>query len=154
MLSTGSGDLQTTDNLSGCAANKKMWSGSSPTWSCVTSPTSTDYLQGVLLLNYANPWSPDITWPGTIRHELGHMLGFRHEHPWDPSPNCGEVQDSGAPAEIGGRQLTPYDSGSVMHYPQCGGVTGVDLTITPLDADGARKIYGMPASWYVPLWFD
>ena len=77
-------------------------------------------------------------WPldGIILHELGHVLGFRHEHTRPEAGACFE--------DSNWRGLTPYDSSSVMHYPQCNG-TGPDLTMSQRDAEGAASIYGAPA---------
>jgi hypothetical protein len=75
---------------------------------------------------------------GVLRHELGHVLGFRHEH-----------IRSGAPAVCPDEttadtfDLTPYDPQSVMHY-FCGGVGTKDLAISDVDKQGARKVYGLP----------
>jgi predicted Zn-dependent protease len=69
---------------------------------------------------------------GVLRHELGHTLGFRHEH----------LQVSGC--EEGGtwRRLTAYDSASIMHYPHCNGTgDGDNLVFTELDKEGAKKAY-------------
>jgi len=71
---------------------------------------------------------------GVLTHELGHALGFRHEHTRPEAATCFE--------DTRWRALTPYDSASVMHYPQCRG-TG-DLTLTSLDAQGAATLYGGP----------
>jgi hypothetical protein len=38
-----------------------------------------------------------------------------------------------------------------VHYPQCNGITTRDLTISELDGDGIRKLYGMPVPWYVAV---
>jgi hypothetical protein len=75
---------------------------------------------------------------GVLRHELGHVLGFRHEH-----------IRSGAPAQCppesldGVIDLTKYDPQSVMHY-FCGGVGSEALKITELDRNGAQRLYGPP----------
>ncbi|HTM21678.1 MAG TPA: M57 family metalloprotease, partial [Kofleriaceae bacterium] len=74
---------------------------------------------------------------GVLTHELGHTLGFRHEHTRPEAGQCFEDNNW--------RPLTPYDSTSVMHYPQCGG-TGAPLTMSALDKQGAAALYGPPAS--------
>ena len=111
------------------------------------------YTQGTLGFDYANwQWSlvgDDTTSRGVMRHELGHILGLRHEHAFSPTatPPCTEGPIGG---DIGGRELTSYDIDSVMHYPQCG--NGVwTFPITAKDAVGVREIYGMPAAWYPAL---
>jgi hypothetical protein len=78
-------------------------------------------------------------WPldGILLHELGHSLGFRHEHTRPEAGACFE--------DSNWRALTSYDSSSVMHYPQCNG-TGPDLTMSARDAEGAASVYGAPAS--------
>jgi hypothetical protein len=75
---------------------------------------------------------------GVLRHELGHVLGFRHEHirsgapPLCPNESLAHTID-----------LTEYDPKSVMHY-FCGGVGNPELTITEIDRRGAQILYGPP----------
>jgi hypothetical protein len=70
-----------------------------------------------------------------LTHELGHALGFRHEHTRPEAGTCFE--------DNSWRALTPYDSASVMHYPQCNGSSD-DLAMTARDREGAASIYGAP----------
>lgn len=140
----------TVFNLAGCAANKKMWNGVLASWGCRTSSAG-PYIKGVVLLNYNVGIPAGQTREGVVRHELGHMLGFRHEHPWDSPATCPESQTVAGGIDITGRQLTPYDVASVMHYTGCDGLAGTDYHLSPLDGEGARSIYGMPAAWFVPL---
>ncbi|WNG43061.1 matrixin family metalloprotease [Archangium minus] len=70
---------------------------------------------------------------GILRHELGHTLGFRHEHTRPEAGACYEDNQW--------RALTSYDSSSVMHYPQCNGTNTWNLTLTTLDKQGAASLY-------------
>jgi hypothetical protein len=78
--------------------------------------------------------NPDLT--GVLRHELGHALGFRHEHTRPESGVCFE--------DTNWQVLTSYDKSSVMHYPQCNGINSWALTLSSLDKSGAASVYGAP----------
>jgi serine protease len=71
---------------------------------------------------------------GVLRHELGHTLGFRHEHTRPESGACFEDDDF--------KPLAAYDQLSVMHYPQCNGGTRWKLLLTDRDKSGAACVYG------------
>jgi hypothetical protein len=69
---------------------------------------------------------------GVLRHELGHVLGYRHEH-IDGIPGCFAEQNNWLP-------LTKYDPHSVMHY-FCGGGGSFKLEISGTDRAGHKKLY-------------
>lgn len=74
---------------------------------------------------------------GVLRHELGHVLGYRHEHIRGIS-GCFQEGASWSP-------LTPYDPNSVMHY-FCGGAGSLELAISDLDEEGHRRLYAPPSA--------
>jgi hypothetical protein len=76
---------------------------------------------------------------GVLRHELGHTLGFRHEHTRPESGTCFEDRNW--------RPLSTYDAFSVMHYPQCNGQGDWSLKLTDKDKSGAACVYGPAAGF-------
>ncbi len=94
-----------------------------------TSRRSREVLIDCTSFGNISPW----TLAGVLRHELGHTIGFRHEHTRPEAGVCFENNSW--------RALTPYDSSSVMHYPQCNGTQNGDLTLTNSDKQGAGLAY-------------
>lgn len=78
---------------------------------------------------------------GILRHELGHTLGFRHEHTRPESGTCFEDNDW--------RPLTSYDAFSVMHYPQCNGRGDWSLNLTSKDKNASACLYGPAAGFTI-----
>jgi len=79
------------------------------------------------------------TFLGVMRHEIGHILGFRHEHLNQAGVRCAEK-------DVTWRPLTEHDTPSVMHYrnpnaAKCGNSGSVDYVLTTLDNAGARCVY-------------
>lgn len=88
-----------------------------------------------------SPHRPELTLEGILRHELGHVIGARHEHTRPQSGRCFEDDDW--------REVTNYNPSSVMHYPQCGGTGDWSLELTHSDKNGAACIYGAAAGFTI-----
>lgn len=71
---------------------------------------------------------------GVLRHEIGHILGYRHEHIQN-IPGCRREAGVWKP-------LSPYDPHSVMHY-FCGGGGSMELALSPIDIDSHTKAYSI-----------
>lgn len=69
-------------------------------------------------------------------HELGHVLGFRHEHTREaPTELCPNEPEPWLP-------LTSLDRNSIMYYPMCNPTYDTSQGIlTSLDRAGARAVY-------------
>jgi serralysin len=79
------------------------------------------------------------TFLGVLRHEIGHILGFKHEHINKSATPCPETDTAWRP-------LTEYDLPSVMHYRNirsgfCKNSAAVDYVLTTLDNAGVRCAY-------------
>jgi dual-action HEIGH metallo-peptidase len=99
-------------------------------------PPDPRYAREILIdvssFGYISPW----TLAGVLRHELGHTLGFRHEH-----LRIAQSDEGCQETDPYWRAVTAYDSASVMHYPQCAGTNTGDLNLTALDVTGVKAIY-------------
>ena len=69
---------------------------------------------------------------GVFRHEIGHILGYRHEQNVGV-PGCVVEDNDWTP-------LTAYDTLSVMHYV-CGGHGSLSLQLTDIDKAGHQELY-------------
>jgi MYXO-CTERM domain-containing protein len=109
-------------------------------------PNSTRADRNVLIDNtvFQAGGTGGVPFPNILAHELGHTLGFRHEHirPEANATNCVEDNEF--------RGLTTYDSASVMHYPQCNG-TATTLAFTQKDREGVVSLYGSPLANTSPM---
>jgi hypothetical protein len=75
--------------------------------------------------------------PGVLRHEIGHILGFRHEQVSKDAP----VECLGQERIGKVKPLTPYDYNSIMHY-MCGMFDNTRMIFTEKDTLGSHQIYG------------
>lgn len=94
-----------------------------------------EYPQSRRYVNIASSFfSSDLSFDqtGVLRHELGHVLGYRHEH-IQGIRGCGSEGGKWVP-------LTEYDEHSVMHY-YCGSGGSLELALTASDKEGHRKVY-------------
>ncbi len=73
---------------------------------------------------------------GVLRHELGHVLGYRHEQIRVES-GCFRNGENNQ-----WQPLTPYDPDSVMHYFCRSDASNFQLSLTTIDKEGHRKLYG------------
>eukprot|EP01113_Clastostelium_recurvatum_P002080 TRINITY_DN1086_c0_g1_i4.p2 TRINITY_DN1086_c0_g1~~TRINITY_DN1086_c0_g1_i4.p2 ORF type:complete len:257 (-),score=65.61 TRINITY_DN1086_c0_g1_i4:199-969(-) len=84
-------------------------------------------------------------------HELGHVLGFRHEHIW--TKLAGRSDDEQEPVDFkdpftgkvwGAEKLTEYDPDSIMHYQKLWDDEKAHkiTTLSRLDEVGAQLVYG------------
>jgi len=138
-----------------CATNKLVWAayGGCPINSGGTQNTGVLVIDTVQDMTFGGT-APNVTPTGAIRHELGHMLGFRHEHPWrSPIGATCNLETPNLPSsDLTGTQLgtISYDQQSVMHYPfaTCGGNTASTFSLSLADGFSIQRLYGMQPAWH------
>ncbi len=82
-------------------------------------------------------FSTKVNKTGILRHEIGHILGFRHEHRRSEAP---EYCKKGSEDVENFEPLTDYDPMSVMHAI-CGRFGSRKLNFTESDSLGASMVY-------------
>lgn len=75
---------------------------------------------------------------GTLLHELGHVLGFDHEHGTFPG------SQPGCDAALSARQVTPVDPYSIMFYDWCKGHIASPELLSIYDRFGVAAVYNLP----------
>jgi hypothetical protein len=100
-------------------------------------PSAPAHLRSLILdRTYFDHDGKPFTRIGVLRHELGHVLGYRHEH----------IRGEAGCWSEGGqwKPLTPYDGKSIMHYPCGAAAARGDFVFSDLDKVGHRKHYALP----------
>lgn len=149
------------DNKNGYfACNKMLWDELDLAAQCPTAQAKGVLeIDTVLDVTVAGEF-PNMTPTGFLRHELGHILGLRHEHPWRAlwDISCDEKPVEST-LDLAGVQLTDvaYDRYSVMHYPffytvggimnACGGDPQSSYSLTKVDVASIHRLYGMHPGW-------
>jgi len=86
-----------------------------------------------VLLVYPEYFRTEFNPVGVFRHEIGHILGYAHEHIQKALSGCARENTRWA-------QLSDYTPNSVMHY-FCGGVGSRELALRDNDKVGHRCLY-------------
>jgi hypothetical protein len=74
-------------------------------------------------------------------HELGHVLGYRHEHILSPDAGCAAYKAGELAIDSTFEPLGGYDVKSIMHYP-CGGKAAFLPALSDGDEQQHSQLYG------------
>jgi len=88
-------------------------------------------------------------WPGTLMHEMGHVLGLHHEQFHTNGGGCTGTDVRNVSAAADATSIMGYPSGSTPGG--CGLVTPGGTALSLGDGTTTRTFYGSPASWISPL---
>jgi hypothetical protein len=93
---------------------------------------------------------------GLLTHELGHVLGFLHEHTRVGCLETLTAEHIHALGIDGTTALTIYDPDSVMHYGlKCGRIDpDTPRELSSLDKLAVACLYGLPGSGTTPDWCE
>jgi hypothetical protein len=86
-------------------------------------------------------WKSKNNTAGILRHEIGHILGFRHEHASRSNLVPLDCIERYSELDIPSKPVTVYDSFSVMHY-FCGGAGTRAMKFSRYDSLGFTTVYG------------
>lgn len=93
---------------------------------------------------YEKYWTSPYDATGIFRHEIGHILGFKHEHAYNsravPISCRGDTLHNPEWMDPNKLKIGTYDKISLMHY-YCGGAGNLAFTFSHFDTIAYKSIY-------------